>query len=165
MQRDCCITDGNNWFRYRAAGIVIEDGKLLMITSEQVDYYYTVGGGVHMGEKAEDCVRREMKEETGIDYETDHLAVVCENFFRGDGWVIDGMDCHCLEFYFVMKSRGITDIVSGSTAADGSREELAWIPIDRIQEYNIKPTVLKDRIGDIINGGPIIHIVTEVDRK
>ena len=76
---DCCFTNEKNWFRYRAAGIVVEDGKVLFVTDKTLDYYYTVGGGVHMGEKAQECVCREMKEETGIDYEIDHLAVICEN--------------------------------------------------------------------------------------
>ena len=64
---DCCFTNEKNWFRYRAAGIVVEDGKILFVTDKTLDYYYTVGGGVHMGEKAKDCVCREMKEETGLD--------------------------------------------------------------------------------------------------
>lgn len=34
-----------------------------------------------MGETAEDAVRREVREETGVDYEIERLAVVHENFF------------------------------------------------------------------------------------
>lgn len=165
MKKDCCITIDKSWFRYRAAGLVVEDGKILFITNKEVDYYYTVGGGVHMGEKAEECVRREMKEETGIDYEIDHLAVICENFFDGHGWAIDGLDCHCLEFYFLMKSKGITDLICESVGANNMKEELAWIPIDQIENYNIKPTFLKDRMSEIINGNSILHIVTDADRK
>ncbi len=162
MEKDCCITSEKNWFRYRAAGLVVEDGKILFITNKEVDYFYTVGGGVHMGEKSEDCVRREMKEETGNDYEVDHLAVVCENFFSGHGWAVDGMKCHCLEFYYLMKGNG-AKTTSQSTTFDGSKEELKWIPIDEIENYNIKPSFLKDRIKEIINGNSVIHIVSDVD--
>lgn len=165
MNKDCCFTDENNWFRYRAASLIVEDGKVLFITNKLTDYYYTVGGGVHMGEKAEDCVRRELKEETGLDYEIDHLAVVCENFFKGHGWAVDGMDCHCLEFYFLMKSRGITELTSESLSAEGNREVLKWIPISEIQNYDVKPSFLKDRIGDIVGGNSVVHIVTELDRN
>lgn len=59
-----------------------------------------------MGEKAEECVLREVYEETGISYETLRLAAVCENFFKGKGGKLEGLDCHCLEFYYLMKSRG-----------------------------------------------------------
>lgn len=162
---DCCFTNEKNWFRYRAAGIVVEDGKVLFVTDKTLDYYYTVGGGVHMGEKAQECVCREMKEETGIDYEIDHLAVICENFFDGHGGIIDGLDCHCLELYFVMKSKGITDLVSESINADGNTEELVWIPIDKIEQYNIKPSFLQETIKEIINGDSVLHIVTDADRQ
>lgn len=165
MDKDCCITYEKNWFRYRAAGLIVEDGKILFITNKKVDYFYTVGGGVHMGEKAEECVCREMKEETGIDYEIDHLAVVCENFFDGHGWAIDGLKCHCIEFFFLMKSKGITELNCSSVGSDGTKEELVWIPIDRINEYNIKPTFLKERIMEIVNSNSILHIVTDADRK
>lgn len=165
MDKDCCITNEKKWFRYRAAGLAVEDGKVLFITNKKIDYYYTVGGGVHMGEKAEECVRREMKEETGIDYEIDRLAVICENFFTGHGWAIDGMDCHCLELFFLMKSRGITDAVSESLSAEGVREQLTWIPLNEIADYNIRPSFLKDRIMEIINGDSILHIVTDTDRE
>ena len=33
------------------------------------DYYYSIGSGVHMGETAEDAVKREVFEETGAAYD------------------------------------------------------------------------------------------------
>ena len=81
MEFDCGFTKDNKWFRYRAAAIIIEDGCVLFAGNELEDYFYSVGGAVHMGETAEDAVVREVYEETGICYEIDHLAVIHENFF------------------------------------------------------------------------------------
>lgn len=78
---DCGFTNGDRWFRYRAAAIIIEDGEVLFVKNELESYYYSVGGGVHLGEKAEDAVIREVFEETGILYEIDRLAFIHENFF------------------------------------------------------------------------------------
>ena len=36
--------------------------------AEPEDYYYSIGGGVHMGESAEEPVKREVLEETGVVY-------------------------------------------------------------------------------------------------
>ena len=164
MKKDCCFTNENNWFRYRTAAIIEENGCVLFVTSKGVDYFYTVGGGVHMGEKAEDCIKREVLEETGIEYEVDHLAMVVENFFTGNFGSVDKMDCHCLEFYFVMKSRGSQELKGNSINADNEQEELHWIPIADLQKTNIKPSFLRERLPEILNTRQIIHVVTDVDR-
>ncbi len=57
---DCGFEKEDGWFRYRAAAIIIENGQVLFAKNEVDDYYYSVGGGVHLGEKAEDAVRREV---------------------------------------------------------------------------------------------------------
>lgn len=103
--------------------------------------------------------------ETGIHYEIDHLAVICENFFTGHGGLIDGLDCHCLQFYFVMKSRGSQELNSNSLNMDNELEEMHWVPIDEIEKVNIKPAFLKDRIEEIINGNSVIHVVCDEDRE
>ena len=62
MEHDCGFTKEDNWFRYRAAAIIIEDGCVLAVGHEKENYFYSVGGGVHMNEKAEDAVVREVLE-------------------------------------------------------------------------------------------------------
>lgn len=163
---DCGFARDNKWFRYRAGAIIVEDGKILFATDDTIDYFYTVGGGVHHGEKAEDCVKREVFEETGVEYEVDHLAMIVENFFKGEssGSGFDGMDCHCLEMYFVMKSRGFSKIESKSLNSNGAVERMVWIPIDEIEKYNIKPSFLKAKIKEVVNGNGIVHMVTDADR-
>ena len=79
---DCGFTKENNWFRYRAAAIIIESDCVLFVGNKNEDYLYSVGGGVHMGETAEDAVRREVFEETGVHYEIDRLVIIHENFFN-----------------------------------------------------------------------------------
>ena len=66
MENNCCFTTDNKWFRYRAAAIIVEDGCVLFAGNEKDDYFYSIGGGVHMGETAEDAVVREVFEETGV---------------------------------------------------------------------------------------------------
>lgn len=69
------------------------------------DYYYSIGGAVHIGENAEDSVKREVMEETGIVYEIDHLAVIHENFFDENQGTLKGVDCHEIAMYFLVKPR------------------------------------------------------------
>ncbi|MBR6154394.1 MAG: NUDIX domain-containing protein, partial [Treponema sp.] len=127
---DCCFSYNDNWFRYRTGAIIIEDGSFLVVKSETSHYYYSIGGGVHMNEKAEDCVVREVKEETGVDYEIDRLAVICENFFNEKALGYDKLNCHVIEFYYLMKSRGKKDAICNTRGWDNAKESICWIPLE-----------------------------------
>ena len=69
MKLDCGFEKENNWFRYRAGAIIINDDKMLFVKSAIGDYYYMIGGGVHLGETSPNCIEREVLEETGINIE------------------------------------------------------------------------------------------------
>lgn len=53
MEHDCGFKKGNNRFRYRTGGILIHDNKMLFVKSNFGNYYYMIGGGVHLGETSE----------------------------------------------------------------------------------------------------------------
>jgi len=125
---DCCFIKENNWFRYRAAAIIVENDCVLFAGNELEDYYYSIGGGVHIGESAEEAVKREVLEETGVAYETDHLAVIHENFFYDNSGTLAGLDCHEICLYYVMKPRGTQQLHSNSMTF-GVKENIAWLPI------------------------------------
>lgn len=156
MEYDCCFTKENNWFRYRAGAIIIENDCVLFAHNKKENYLYSVGGGVHMGENAEDAVKREVLEETGVCYEIDRLAFIHENFFKGDG-ITEDMKCHEISFYYLMKPRGTKELDSNSYT-NGVKEEMHWIPISDLNKYKAFPAFLKDEIQNLKPG--IKHIVT-----
>ena len=102
MEHNCAIINDKKAFRYRAAAIIVEEGYVLFARNDEDDYYYSVGGAVHIGETSEEAVKREVFEETGVNYEVDHLAVIHENFFIGSS-DLKGVDFHELTFYYMMK--------------------------------------------------------------
>lgn len=161
MKYDCCFTKENNWFRYRTGGILLHDNKMLFVKCAVDDYYYMVGGGVHLGETSDACIEREVFEETGIHAEVQSIAVVSENFFKGFGGNIDGLDCHTIEFYYRMKIPDDDISLCKSVTDDG--EKLVWLPIDEIRTSNIKPEFIKDNIEKILDERKIIHIIEEED--
>ena len=162
MTFDCGFQKENNWFRYRAAAIIVEDGCVLFAGNANEDYLYSIGGGVHMNEKAEDAVRREVFEETGVHYEVERLAVIHENFFDGHGGSLDGFHCHEVAMYYLMKPRGTQKLHSDSYTYGGVKEEMHWIPIENLDKYKAFPTFLKDYLSGSQEG--ILHIVTD-ERK
>lgn len=158
MEFDCGFEKENNWFRYRAAAIIVENGCVLFAGNERDDYLYSVGGGVHMNEKAEDAVKREVFEETGMHYEVERLAVIHENFFVGSS-SLKGLSCHEVAMYYLMKPRGTQELDSDSYTADGLKEEMHWIPIEDLDKYKLFPTFLKEYLSG--EHKEILHIVTD----
>ena len=155
--KDCCFTNDKNWFRYRTAAIIIEDDCVLMASNDVSRYYYSVGGGVHLGETAEESVVREVLEETGVNYEIDRLAFIHENFFDGNG-ITTGLKCHEVAFYFLLKSVGSQSLNSNSICAEG-KEYMNWLPIKELKTHTIYPAFFAEKL---INMPPHIeHIVTK----
>lgn len=50
----------------RIAGIIIQDGKMLMLKGKGYKELWTPGGKIKEGESDEECLRRELQEEIGV---------------------------------------------------------------------------------------------------
>ena len=159
MEYDCGFTKRNKWFRYRAAAIIIENGHVLFAGNERESYYYSIGGGVHIGESAEEAVKREVLEETGVEYEVESLWLVHAKLFDGDG-TLEGRECHEIALYFLMKPRGTQELNSNSYT-QGVKENMYWLPIDKLNEYRAYPTFFREKLKDLKN--EIQHIITYQD--
>ena len=159
MDYDCCFTKEKNWFRYRAAAIIIEDDCMLLVGNSNEDYLYSVGGGVHMNESSQDAVKREVFEETGVHYEIDRLAVVHENFFNENNGFLKNLECHEISFYYLMKPKGNQELFSNSYTRGGTKEEMYWIPISDLDKYKAFPTFLKSYLSEPKQ--EVTHIVTD----
>lgn len=157
---DCCISRGQHYFRYRAAAIIIEDGAVLMARNDVDDYYYSIGGGVHLGETSEQAVIREVYEETGVYYEVDYLVFVNECFFYGTG-SLEGKEVHGIEFYYLMKPRGTRELGgdNAGTGAAGPKEYMCWLPVDRLDEYKEFPMFFREKLTKLGEG--IEHMISD----
>lgn len=146
----CFQTKDNRRFRLRSAAIIIENGCVLFATKDAENYYYTIGGGVELGETAEHAVIREVKEETGADYQIDRLAFIQENFFNRDDGSLKNLSCHEVTFYFLMKPRGTQQLNSHSKALNHTvDEQMVWLPLDKLNEYEAYPFFFREKLKNL----------------
>jgi ADP-ribose pyrophosphatase YjhB (NUDIX family) len=66
-------------FRPSIYAVIIKDGKVLL--SPNWDGYDFPGGGVDLGERIQDALAREVREETGLMVEMDKVVLVDNDFF------------------------------------------------------------------------------------
>ena len=160
INNDVCFqTQDNKRFRLRAAAVIIENNQVLFATNDAENYYYSIGGGINIGESAEEAVIREVFEETGVHYEIERLAFVEELFFQRNDGMLKGLSCHEITFFFLMKSRGTQKLNNHSKTLNNTIEErMVWLPIDELEKYEAYPQFFAEKLK---NMKPYVeHIVT-----
>jgi len=91
-----------NQLRIRICGICITENGILLVNHSNVtngDFWAPPGGGLQFGESAEDCLKREFLEETGLIIEISDFLFACEFI---------SMPLHALELFFSVIVRGGT---------------------------------------------------------
>ncbi len=151
MDHDCGFDEDGRWFRYRAAAIILHDGKVLMARNEAEPYFYSIGGGVQHMETAEAAVRREVREEIGLDLPIDRLAFVHENFFSGGTTSgLAGRDCHELTFYFLMAFDPDRPPIAAPRTTNGFREWFEWVDLATYGRERVAyPTFFATELGEL----------------
>ena len=153
----------------RVGAVILRDGKFLMVGNRRAPYLYSVGGRIRFGETAEQAIRREVFEETGVSMEVERLGFVHENFFYSDAGKTRGKLYYEISLFFYMKVPADFCPSSGSaasdrstafdrsTASDGSGEFLEWISPD--EERTFYPSFFRTELR---NPSPDVrHIVTD----
>lgn len=153
---DIGFSNDDMWFRYRTGAIIIIGDKLLLCKNKSENYYYFVGGGVYHGELSENCVRREVTEETGLPIDDIKLVCIVENFFEttNDSKITK---CHVLELYYkviIKKDYSLNEVRS-------TTDILEWIDILDIKSKDIRPKEIANNIEMIYYSNSIMHIVNK----
>ena len=157
MAQDITVPVADGFVNVRVGAIIQKDGRILMVSNDEVKYCYSVGGRIQFGESAEDAVRREVLEETGCRLEIDRLGFIHEDFFRGDSPSKLGKLIYEIAFYFYMRTPADFEPHCGSLTEEGRGEYLEWISPDT--EKTIYPAFFRTELDKPCSG--VRHIVTD----
>ena len=158
MNKDITLPLEDGIVNLRVGAIIQKDGKILMVGNKiRPEYLFSVGGRIKFGETAEDAVKREVFEETGIKMDVLRLGFIHENFFYGDSESNFGKLIYEISFFFYMKVPSDFNPVGNSFTEDNHKEFLFWIdPNDDIKYY---PKFFKEELNNPQIG--VKHFVTD----
>ena len=110
--------------------VVVQDGRALIVKrahEPRKGEWSLPGGHVHLGETLVDAVRREIKEETGLDVEVGEIVEIFDRVHRLDGRV---------EYHFVIVDY-VCRPIGGTLCAGDDAEDVAWVTADEIERYGV----------------------------
>ena len=133
-------------FNYRVCAVLLDRGRILAMHDERSPYFYLPGGRVRMGERAEDAVLREVREELGIDARIVRPLWLSQSFFNED---VVRVDYHELCLYFLVDASA-TDLLTRGDRFRGPElrhvHDFEWLPFERLKDEYFYPLFLKTEI-------------------
>jgi len=117
----------------RAAGILIEDDKILIVKQDVTEtrHWALPGGKLEFGETIEHCMIREMKEETGLDIAVKELLYITDRLHQSD---------HIVHIMLLVERIG-GQLRLGKELEKGTEKitELAMVPVNQLSDYGFPP--------------------------
>lgn len=140
---DISFKSAEGAFNYRAAAIIIHDGKLLVMQDEGIPHDYLPGGRVHLAEPAEEAIARELLEELNMALPPHRLVFVAESFFT-----IDFTRYHEMCLYYLMEAPEEL-LARGDAFTRVESDEVhhfRWVKYEELRQLSFYPIFLKERI-------------------
>ena len=148
-QQDFRTKVGNTIFGVRATALIVQNSKLL--ATKDKGKYYTIGGAIQVGERTEEAVIREVKEELGVKAQAGQLAFVVENRFEQAG-----VHFHNIEFHYFVD---LLERAPLTMQEDAKQLPCRWIALNQLHTVPLKPTFLKTVLPEW--NGQLRHIHLE----
>ncbi|MFF2754968.1 NUDIX hydrolase [Psychrobacillus sp. NPDC058041] len=136
-------------FNYRVAGLLIHEGKLLIMQDENQPYYYVPGGRVMLHEKSEDAIKRELNEELNIDVNIKRMLWINENFFEEANL---NERFHEICFFYLLELKDNEILANGDEFVingNGKVHTYYWKRLEELRDINVYPLFLKEKITNL----------------
>ena len=127
-------------FNFRVAGVAYARRRVLLQRVLGIGFWFLPGGRVEILESAQDALRRELREELGVEASVGRLLWVAETFFE-----MAGRQYHELGLYFQIELPGSVYRTDEFEAFEPNVElRVRWFPLDALPE--IRPAFLRQAL-------------------
>ncbi len=137
-------------FRPSVYAVVFSEDRVLLVTSRTARKYCFPGGGIALGESIEEALRREMREETGIEVEIVRFLHFKEHFFYYDP---EDVAFHSFMAFYLCRPK-TTELVRDARVVDFDVERPRWIRVGDVRQEEFMPVQweLFERLleGDVV---------------
>jgi mutator protein MutT len=121
-------------FRPTVYGLFIKDGKILVMNTKSTNKFAFPGGGVDENETLEQGLKREIKEELGINAHIGKFVHFSNTYFYYDP-TNEAWDVY---MYFFLCSAETYTLLDNENILDDESESPQWIPIGDLTEENFQ---------------------------
>lgn len=130
--------------RVAAKAIIVREGRLLVTKNvdAQGEWYLLPGGGQEPGEALPETVRRECREEVGVEVEVGALRFVRDYIGRHHEFAAHDGEEHSLELMFACALRPGEEPRNGPLP-DGAQVGVAWLDLSDLERHRLYPRALK----------------------
>jgi 8-oxo-dGTP pyrophosphatase MutT (NUDIX family) len=142
-------------FKYRVSAFAVDSGRLLVSRREGADYCYVPGGKVGLGETSPEAMRRELREELGLELEIGGLFLVAESLHHYDGEFRQDLN-FC---YPVILPEGVDAEELARYPEEG--HELLWVAFADLSAEGFRPAGLVPELEAMLAAadGTVRHMV------
>ncbi|MGM9988792.1 MAG: NUDIX hydrolase [Bacillaceae bacterium] len=143
---DAVIKTNVGVLNIRTAGILIKNNHVLLHKNVNDQFWALPGGRVAINEESKESVKREYKEELGIDVEVTRLLWIVENFFT-----YNNDDFHELGFYYLLKLENGESFFKEDSfyGLEGEHLIYKWFSVDELENVLVYPEFLKQGLNDL----------------
>ena len=132
---DIDFKENNYRFLVRCSAIIVNSkNEILLFKYKNANYYLLPGGRVNKLEDSKIAIKREIKEELGIELDF-NLLIVFEN-------ILKETKIQNIDFCYYAKYDGII------VQQEDKNQIFQFADIKKIEDYNLKPSILKDIIKE-----------------
>ena len=145
----------------RAVAIILNEGNILFQKRETDPVWALPGGKIRAGEKSEDAIKRELREELELNnFNVERCNSISEYYFTFDNTLI-----HQYIFSYVVSVDNNEWILAEKSEFDGKEKKenlvFKWFDIESLIDAPIKPDFLKEQIDSIKNNDIMFTSYTE----